>query len=190
MRHRRFTHFFRRTAPARRIVTALAVCALPRAMYGQSEAPPAGVTGAASAYRIPVLALVQPTSGGTVPQDKPVVVFRFAQGEPDDQLDLRSFSVAVDGRDVGAGFQIAGSDAWGSLASRADAVPIPVGAHEVSAQLCSARGACVIARATVTVMPPLMRGALQSNTNAPATTSLKRRLFDAALSATRRLLTL
>jgi hypothetical protein len=190
MRHRRFTHCFRRTAPAARALAALAVCALPRGLHAQAVEQPSQASAPISTYRIPSLALVQPLNGSAVPQDKPVVVFRFAQGESDDQLDLRSLSVAVDGRDVTAGFQIAGNDAWGSLSLRSDRTPITVGVHDVSAQLCSARGACAIARAAVTVLPPLISGAAQSNQNAPEATSLKRRILDAALNATRRLLTL
>ena len=187
MPHRRFTHSFRRRAPTARIATGLLACSLARVAHAQSAptAPPSPAV-----YRLPVIALVQPASGGSVPQDKPVVVFRFGQGESDDPVDLRSFSVAVDGHDVSAGFQIAGSDAWGPLTRRSDAESLAVGVHELSAQLCSARGACAIARATVTVIPPLMSGAPQSQTNAPATTSLKRKILDAALNATRRLLTL
>lgn len=187
MSHRRFTHLFRRRTPAARIAVAIVVGSLARTAHAQALPAPPPPT---ATYRTPLLNLVQPASGGSVPQDKPVVVFRFAQGESDDQIDLRSFSVAVDGRDVSAGFQIAGSDAWGPLMPRSDAEPLAVGAHELSAQLCSARGACAIARATVTVMPPLISGSLQSNTNARATTSLKRKILDAALNATRRLLTL
>lgn len=191
MRHRRFTHLFRRHSPAAHAIAAAMACGLPRLLHAQSPLPmpqsaPAGLT----AYRTPAIALVQPPNGGTVTQDKPVVMFRFIQGEPDDQLDLRSFAVAVDGKDVTPAFQIAGSDAWGSMAGRADASPLSLGAHEVSAQLCSSRGACAIARATVTVLPPLFSGALQSSATAPATASLKRRILDAALNATRRLLTL
>jgi hypothetical protein len=51
--------------------------------------PPATNAPVLAAYRAPTIALVQPPAGGSVPQDKPVVVFRFAAGEPDDPIDSR-----------------------------------------------------------------------------------------------------
>lgn len=187
MSHRRFTHLFRRRVSAARIAAAVVACGLARPLRAQETPAPSAQL---PAYRTPVLEIAQPPSGGAVPQDKPIVVFRFAQGEPDDQLDLRSLSVTVDGRDVTSGFQVGGSEAWGSLSLRDNPAAIAIGVHDVSAQICSTRGACAIARAMVTVLPPLVGGPPQSSTNAPATTSLKRRILDAALNATRRLLTL
>src|SRR3712207_547682 len=61
--------------------------------------PPSGQVPPSGAYRTPSLALVQPASGGTVPQDKPVVVFRLMQGDASDPIDARSFVVTVDGQD-------------------------------------------------------------------------------------------
>jgi hypothetical protein len=69
---------------------------------GSAQQPvpaPAPSSSPAPAYRPPALALVQPAAGGSVPQDRPVVVFRFAAGEPNDLIDVRSFAVAVDGHD-------------------------------------------------------------------------------------------
>ncbi len=151
MRHRRFTHFFRRTAPARRAVAALAVCALPRPVHAQAlPAPSPPQAPLLAAYRTPVIALVEPAGGGSVPQDRPVVVFRFAQGEPNDAIDARSFSVTIDGADITRAFRIAGGDAWGSLAG-GSANPLAVGMHEVIARICSERGTCGSTTAPVAV---------------------------------------
>lgn len=183
MAHRRFTHLFRRRAPAARALAALIACGLPRLLHAQSSSPsPAGLPALGS-YRTPAIALVQPASGGTVPQDKPVVVFRFAQGEPDDHLDLRSFAVSIDGRDVSAGFQIVGSDAWGSLAPlQTDGLP-SVGVHAVTARICSERGACATVNAAVSI-------AQDGNAVAPSTQGMKKRdrFIDALLRVTKKLL--
>jgi hypothetical protein len=106
--------------------------------------------------------LVQPAGGGTVPQDKPVVVFRFAQGEAGDPVDARSFVVTVDGQDRTALFQVsvASAEAWGPLAPVAAppaqpdfALALPAGAHEVTARVCSVRGVCAMASAVVVAVP-------------------------------------
>ena len=151
MAHRRFTHFFRRRAPAARVVAALVAYGLPRVLHAQSSpAPVQQASPQLAPYRTPVIALVQPASGGTVPQDKPVVVFRFAQGEPDDAIDAKSFAVSIDGVDVTPGFLVVGSEAWGSLV-RAVSEPLAAGVHQVNARICSARGACGSASASVSV---------------------------------------
>lgn len=122
-------------------------------------------------YRTPTIALVQPmaaappggtTAAGSVPQDRPVVVFRFAAGEPDDPLDVRSFVVAVDGADRTALFQTtashAGGQAWGALADD-EAIAkgeLAAGLHRVAARICSTRGACATADEQVLVVPGLV----------------------------------
>lgn len=151
MGHRRFTHFFRRRSPAARIVAAALACGLPRLLHAQSSQPAQDVAPALAPYRTPVIALVQPTSGGAIPRDKPVVVFRLAQGEPSDGIDAKSLTVTVDGIDVTPAFQLAGNDAWGSLAGAASASPLDVGVHQVIARICSARGACGSVSAAVTI---------------------------------------
>lgn len=187
MRHRRFTHFFRRTAPARRAVAALAVCALPRAVHGQVAQPATQpAVPALAPYRAPVLALVQPVEGGTMPQDKPIVVFRFAQGEVNDPIDARSFSVTRDGIDVTAAFQLSNGDAWGSLdgASLSSAREVlSVGLHHIVARICSARGACGSVATDVNIAP-----APASTSAMPALTDRRSRLVELLLRASRKLL--
>src|SRR5688500_18148450 len=86
-----------------------------------TQPPGSGAPGQAmvAAYRLPTIALVQPSGAPTLPSDKPVVVFRFAPGEPNDPIDLASFAVTVDGRDQTRSFQVTASEAWGTLAGGA-----------------------------------------------------------------------
>lgn len=146
-------------------------------------------------YRVPVIALVQPAlppaGAGTVPLDRPSLVFRFAAGEPDDPLDVRSLVVAVDGVDRTALFQTAatqaGGQAWGPFAPD-EAVKrgqLAVGAHHVAARICSARGACTTAEAQVLVVPGL---AITAPDDAAAPQNARQRVLGAVLSATRKLL--
>lgn len=146
-------------------------------------------------YRAPVITLVQPTmppaGTGSVPLDRPAVVFRFAAGEPDDPLDGRSLTIAVDGIDRTALFQTAathaGGQAWGPLAPP-EAVKrgeLAIGAHRVAARVCSARGACSTAEAQVLVLPGL---AASARNEAAAPKGVRQRLLDAVLSVTRKLL--
>ena len=181
MPHRRFTHLFRRRAPTVRSLAAIIACGLPRLLHGQ--AAPASQPAILPLYRTPVIALVQPPSGGAVPQDKPVVIFRFAQGEAGDGVDVKSFGVTVDGVDITAAFQIAGGDAWGSLAGLRRDVPLSLGVHGVVARICSERGACGTVSAAVSV-------AQGANADAPSTEAPKRRdrLLDVLLRATKKLL--
>lgn len=182
MAHRRFTHFFRRRSPAARIVAAALACGLPRLVHAQSSQPAQDPAPALAPYRSPVIALVQPASGGAIPHDKPVVVFRFAQGEPNDGIDAKSLTVTVDGIDVTAAFQLAGSDAWGSLAG-AGASALDVGVHQVIARICSARGACG------TVSAAVMIAAVAQPTVAVTEPATKRgRVIDFVIRATKKLL--
>lgn len=107
------------------------------------QAPP--VAGAP--YRAPMIALVQPANGGTLPQDKPVVVFRFSQGEAADPIDAGSLAVTVDGRDRTSLFRVTAAEAWGPIAD--DAPPLAAGPHQVTARICSTRGACAAVGATL-----------------------------------------
>ena len=52
---------------------------------------------------------------GSVPQDQPLVVFRFAPGEPADPVDLASFAVVVDDSARTALFHVTQGEAWGRL---------------------------------------------------------------------------
>ena len=149
---------------------------------------PAPAPPALALYRTPVIALVQPAAGGTVPQDKPVVVFRFAQGEANDGIDAKSFFVTIDGVDVTPAFQIAGGDAWGSLAGTPGAGPVgslTVGVHEVTARICSERGACGTATAAVTILALPQVSAAGPSTHA---TSKRGRIVDLIIRASKKLL--
>ena len=149
---------------------------------------PATASPVLAPYRAPVLALVQPATG-TVTQDKPVVVFRFAQGEPSDPIDLASFAVSVDGEDRTRLFQLAtgasGGDAWGPLDSPGHDA-LTVGAHQVVARICSTRGACASAAGAVIVMPPLVQSA--SDAAPDDKRSRKRKVLDAVIGVGRKLL--
>lgn len=150
MSHRRFTHPFRRSLRVG-VLAALATYPASRAAWAQTpqhSQPPAATL---PAYRPPVLALVQPSGSATVPQDVPVVVFRYAQGEPDDGVDLRSFRVLVDGDDRTSLFQMQDGKAWGPLIGTGS---LPLGSHTVTARLCSTRGACAAVTASVTAVAP------------------------------------
>ena len=146
---------------------------------------PAVQEPAPAPYRAPTIALVQPPAAGSVPADKPVVVFRFTPGEPSDPIDAGSFSVLVDGRDRRALFQMSGSEAWGPLGDADAAAPedrVTPGAHQVEARICSARGACGSVTATVVVRPP--HAAIPADSAVPR----RSRLLDALLAAVKKLL--
>lgn len=169
-----------------------AVCAYPLDAQ-QPAAPqqpqlPTPTSTVLAPYRAPVLALVQPATG-TVTQDKPVVVFRFAQGEPADPIDLASFAVSVDGEDRTRLFQVAtgsaGGDAWGPLDPPGDEA-LTAGAHQVVARICSTRGACASAASAVIVMPPLVQPAGDAAPDEKK--SRKRKVLDAVVGVGRKLL--
>lgn len=138
-------------------------------------------------YRPPALALVQPAAGGSVPQDRPVVVFRFAPGEPNDPIDARSFGVAVDGADRAAAFQVTTSEAWGSIADAGDGAFV-AGAHQVTARICSARGACAEVTVPVTVIPSAAVSRPSADSSAKTALSRRRRVIDALVAAVKHLL--
>jgi hypothetical protein len=163
--------------------------------------PPSSVGGdaAVAAYRLPMIVLVQPAGAGTVQRDRPVIVFRFAPGEPNDPIDLASFAVTVDGRDRTRFFQVTGAEAWGSLAGDASAQSdsaLTLGTHQISARICSARGACGVIVSSLTVVPsqveaqpplPAAEGAAADSAGSSAS-SRRRRVIDAILAALRKLL--
>jgi hypothetical protein len=156
---------------------AVAVLTSTRVAAQESNPPPQ-----VPAYRAPLLAMVQPAEGGVVPQDRPVVVFRFTAGEAGDPIDARSFAVTVAGEDRTVLFQLSATEAWGPLV--APGLTIERGTHELEARICSARGACSLTRATVTVGP-----SGPGSTAAGAKQSQRRtQLVDALLSALRTLL--
>lgn len=157
------------------VLTSVAFGRVVRAQ--QSPAPPAAPSQPIiTPYRAPLIALVQPASGGSLPSDRPAAVFRFAQGEPLDPLDVRSFAVSVDGEDRSALFQVTSTEAWGSL-SEGDLAP---GIHQVTARICSSRGACTSADATVVATASVVAN--------PVPTKKKKNLLSLLLLAARNLL--
>jgi hypothetical protein len=114
-------------------------------MPGAPGQPPA-----LAAYRLPVITIAQPTEGVVLPDDRPVAILRFAAGEALDPIDALTLQVFVDGDDRTSLFTLAQNEAWGRL-SPGDEL-LAAGQHEVRARICSTRGACGVARATVTVV--------------------------------------
>jgi len=165
-----------------RIVAAIAVFAAAHSMRGQDPAAPAQ-SPAVQPYRPPVIAVVQPIEGGSLPQDKPVVMMRFAAGEAGDPIDARSFAVSVDGEDQTHLFQVSATEAWGPLSS--NPAELALGVHELAARICSTRGSCSSATAQVTVVKPAVAIA-GAAIGKPVTT--KKRVIDALLGALRTLL--
>jgi hypothetical protein len=160
-----------------------------RAQGGGAPQPPHTQPPVAP-YRAPQLALVQPAPGVAVPQDRPVVVFRFSPGEPADPLDLASFAVAVDGVDRTALFQVSASEAWGPLAPPGPpniggegAALVAPGEHRVSARICSSRGACTTIAAAISVVPGHSKPTDQAEQQ-----NRRQRLLDLLLTAARKLL--
>lgn len=148
-------------------------------------------------YRPPRIALVQPGADATLPQDRPVVVFRFMPGEPEDPIDASSFRVLVDGVDRTQRFQIAAGEAWGPLgdgavartaevlSERDTAHAIAVGRHHLSARICSSRGACATVEHSITVVPP---HAASSAADSTQRSSRRARVIDALLDGLKRIL--
>lgn len=162
-------------------VAIASLFALTIAYYGEAQQP---VTGSPQlpSYHPPVLALAQPVNGGSVPQDRPVVVFRFAAGDSTDPVDARSFTVTVDGKDRSAGFQAAHDMVWGVLATPNEASALSPGAHTMTARICSIRGSCGEVSASITVSAPAL------DVSVPAM-NRKRTVLDLVLSALKKLLT-
>lgn len=132
-------------------------------------------------YRAPAIALVQPPAGQSLPQDKAVIILRFAVGEPADQLDASSFGVWVNGATRAALFQVAGTEAWGPL-SDPKSGPLAPGVYQVTARICSTRGTCGTTASTVTVTASDV-GAGKADDGS----SRKQRLIDLLLAGLRRL---
>jgi hypothetical protein len=145
---------------------------------------PPGPPTSLPAYRPPALALVQPAAGGSLPGDKPVLVFRFAPGEPNDPIDAQSFAVTVDGVDRTTRFQVTAAEAWGTLADSEEG-GATAGAYQVSARICSTRGACAAVSATV----PVVESARASPAPAEGSSGARRRkVMDAVVAVIRKLL--
>lgn len=173
--------FVRVPCGERLMLAGLAILCLTatRSLGGQSPVPPTPVP--LPSYRPPVLALVQPPSGGSVPQDRPVIVFRFAPGDSADPIDTRSFAIAVDGKDRSGLFQAAHDMAWGSIGSAEEGGALSVAVHSIAARICSVRGACTDISVSVTVSTPAV--------SRPITTAdRKRTVLDLLLAAVKKLL--
>jgi hypothetical protein len=162
-----------------------------------TQPPPSSEAGgvAISAYRLPTIALVQPWGAASLPSDRPVVVFRFVPGEPNDPIDLASFSVTVDGRDRSRAFQITAGEAWGSLAGdpAMGSDSLALGTHQMSARVCSARGACGVLVTSLTVVPSQLQSqpahpAAEGTAADTSASSRRRRVIDVILAALRKLL--
>jgi hypothetical protein len=186
--------FTRATArhASRSLAAAIALAVLPQAPLGAQQPTPPASSPALMPYRPPAIALVQPVlppaGTGSVPLDRPAVVFRFAVGEADDPLDTRSLVVAVDGADRTALFQATPDQAWGRLASEEQLRrgELTTGAHRVIARICSTRGVCATAEAQVLVVPGVTSG--DPTSKSASEQGATRRLLGAVLSATRKLL--
>jgi hypothetical protein len=159
------------------VLTVGLLFATSRSIGAQQPVPPP-----LPGYRPPELALVQPASDGSVPLDRPVIVFRFAPGDSTDPIDVRSLAIAVDGKDRVSSFQVARDMAWGPLAPPEELQSLLAGAHSVVARICSIRGACNELRATVTVAAPA------TPAKESAVVDRKRTLIDLLLAAARKLL--
>lgn len=166
-----------------------------------AQQPPssAGSDPALARYRLPTIVLVQPAGAATVQRDRPVIVFRFAAGEPNDPIDLASFAVTVDGRDRTQFFQVTGVEAWGSLASDAGGQrdsSLALGTHQVSARICSARGACGVIVSSLTIVPSQLESqsphsaaeGAAADSSANSASSRRRRVIEAVLAALQKLL--
>ena len=110
-----------------------------------------GAADTVDAYRAPSIALVQPAAGGAIPQDRPVVLVRFAPGEPGDPIDAASFAITLDGADRTRGFHISAAEAWGSLVPPANEPALQIGLHSLEARICSVRGACTTTATAIVV---------------------------------------
>lgn len=160
----------------------------PRALAAQTAPlpapPPATLPAPIAAYRPPTIALVHPPAGTALPADRATLVFRFASGEADDPVDARSFAVLVDGTDRTSRFQsgitpAGAGEAWGTIADAGTSDPRGApGPHAVSARVCSQRGACAAAEATVTI----------AASADPRAGGKRRRIFGLILDTTRRLI--
>ena len=109
------------------------------------------------AYRAPTIAFVQPAAGGAIPQDRPVVLLRFAPGEPGDPIDAASLAVALDGDDRTGGFHVSAAEAWGSLVPTAREPALTLGSHSLEARICSVRGACTTTTTAIVVQRGVTR---------------------------------
>jgi hypothetical protein len=137
---------------------------------------------------LPLIVLVQPQDGGTVPVDRPVLAFRFTAADASDQLDLGSLRIVVDSRDATSSFQVTPNEAWGKLDGSALSAtsPLTTGAHTLTARICSLRGACGTVTATFNVSAPT--SVAQSAPNAAKSSPGPRGLVGTLVKAARRII--
>lgn len=160
------------------LISALVISSAPTAALAQQPVqgpPPLAV------YHPPSLALIQPVGGGSVPQDRPVIMFRFAAGDSTDPIEARSFAIAVDGTDRTTLFQLARDEVWGPLVPAEDTPFLTPGAHVFSARICSIRGACgEVSGSVLVATAPALQG--------KASADRKRTFIDLLLGAAKKLL--
>ena len=154
-------------------------------MPQQPGAPAATAGVTLPAYRLPVITIAQPTEGVVIPDDKPVSVIRFAAIEPLDPIDALSLNVTVDGTDRTALFTLSQGEAWGRLSPLDET--LGAGQHEVRARICSTRGTCAVAKATVTVVSSasLLQQLGSSTSTATRSASRSSKVMSAVLQAMR-----
>ena len=164
------------------IVVAVFALAYSRQGAGQTPASPAPPL---QTFRPPVIVLAEPASDATVPQDRPIVMFRFTAGDSADPIDARSFVVSVDGKDRTPLFEVVADIAFGPLAPppNNDQVAIEVGSHSFAARICSLRGSCGEVAGTVMVSSPVVLAPEQAHASVVQT------LLDLLVTLIKRLLT-
>ena len=162
------------------LLLLMATAVLPALSAAKAQQPTP--TQPLPSFHPPALALVQPSNNATIPQDRPIIVFRFAPGDSTDPVDAKSFNISVDSKDRTPLFQVARDMAWGPLMAPDQAPALAVGAHALVARICSIRGACADVSASVAVAT----GANAAETQ-PA--SHVRSLLDLLLTAAKKLLT-
>ena len=108
-------------------------------------------------YRPPTLVLAYPAPGVSVPGDNATVVFHYAVEDLSDPLDLRSFTVLVDGVDRTTHFRVTADAAWGAIMPSAE---VGIRAYDVRARVCTIRGVCAELSTVVPVItaPRLAKG--------------------------------
>ena len=155
--------------------------------YPQYPQPATGVPAqpvVLPAYRIPVITIAQPADGIALPDDKPVIVLRFASAEALDPVDALSFALTVDGADRTTLFQLTQGEAWGPLSTAGEL--LATGQHDVRARICTAHGVCGSAKATVNIVPASSVTQLVAGTSSDKSKQQRRgRVFDAVLQAVR-----
>jgi hypothetical protein len=158
----------------------------PQQPYPYPQVPPVGTASGQPStsipdYRAPLIVVAAPTQGTTLPDDKPVVVFRFMSNELMDPIDGLTFSVSMDGKDKTSLFQLTSGEAWGRIAEPNEL--LTPGSHDIAARICTAHGECGTTKATVTVVSGSLLQAVASTAAVKA--KKKAKIFDAVLQAAR-----